>query len=295
MDTLLISLPEAVKRTMAYADVFDYPLTAPEIQRYLIGYAASLETINSFLQEAPALYPQMDGFYTLPGRTGLVEVRKQRAQNSLALRKHAWRYAKIMQQLPFIRMVALTGSLAVDNVTHGADIDYLIVTQGGRLWLARALVLLLGRFSRLQRVTLCPNYLITLRALYFNDQTFYTAHELAHMVPLVGLDTYTEIRRQNSWVTRFLPNAGGPPPGASECKPLSAALLRRAGETILSTPPADWVERWEMQRKIQKLKRQQSASQEVLFSADVCKGHDQRHQARTQSAWRDRLRGLEKI
>jgi len=295
MDPLLISLPDAIKRTLAYADVFDYPLTALEIQRYLIDYAASLETVHSFLQENPSGYPQLDGFYTLPGRTGLVELRKQRAQNSLVLRKLAWRYAKIMEQLPYIRMVALTGSLAMDNITHGADIDYLIVTQTGRLWLARALVLILGHFSRLHGVALCPNYLITMDAIYFNDQNFYTAHELAHMVPLVGLDTYTEIRQRNPWVTRFLPNAGGPPAGAGECKPLSALPLKRAGEAILSTPPGDWLEHWEMKRKIQKLERQQSASQEVQFSADVCKGHDQRHQARTQSAWMDRLSRLGKI
>lgn len=295
MQPFLLPLSEAVDQTLAYADVFDYPLTAFEIHRYLVGCPASLAAVEQYLAENPALYPQLDGYYTLPGQSRLVELRKQRAKTSQALRVHARRYARMMENLPFIRMVALTGSLAMENVSHGADIDYLIVTERGRLWLARAMVILLGYFARLQSLTICPNYLITTAGLYFQDQTLYTAHELAQMAPLAGMETYLEIRRQNTWVETFLPNAGGPPAGGVGCQSLATPVLKRMGEAILSMPPGGWLEAWEMKRKIERLSRQPTDSQEIFYSAEVCKGHDQQHQARTQSAWHTRLQRLKKI
>lgn len=277
----LSPLQRAGLLSVAYADIFDYPLTAGEIHR-TCGVKASFNEVYAGIHNFRFL-SQTGEFYTLPGREALVPVRVRREAISARLWPHAVRYGNAIASLPFVRMVAVTGSLAVNNTESRADIDYLLVTEPGHLWTCRALVLALGRLAARQGFNLCPNYLVTTHALEFRDQNLYVAHELVQMVPLSGLDVYAGIRRQNAWVADFLPNADGiPPVPVTVISTVPNSRLRPIFEAALRTPPGAWFERWEMDRKVRKLSREQGSSGESAFSADVCKGHDQRHQARTQ-------------
>ena len=287
----LSPLQRAILLSVAYADVFDYPLTTREIHRYC-GVKASFTTIYAEIQRFGFLSHNAD-IFTLPGRESLVAVRARRKEISLRLWPYAARYGRAIARLPFIRMVAVTGSLAVNNTENRADIDYFIVTEPGHLWTCRALALTLGRLAVHQGINLCPNYLVTTNTLAFPDRNLYAAHEIAQMIPLYGLVTYAEIRRQNAWVADFLPNAAGTPPMPASIKMLaSPPLLRPIFEAGMQTPPWTWFERWEMERKIRKLSREQGGSDESAFSADVCKGHDQRHGSRTQQLLDSKVSGL---
>jgi len=280
-DNDLSPLQRGILLAVAYADVFDYPLTVREIHRYS-GIKASFNDIYAEIRRF-RLLNQIGDFYMLPGREALVATRTRREENSARLWPQAVRYGKLISGLPFIRMVAVTGSLAVSNTADPADIDYLIVTEPGHLWTCRALVLALGKLAFRYGLNLCPNYLVTTRALEFQEHTLYVAHELTQMIPLSGLDVYAEIRRRNAWVADYLPNADGAPPIPATIDEIeSLPRLRPVFEKLAQTPPAAWLERWEMDRKIRKLTREQGFSAESSFSADVCKGHDQRHQSRTQ-------------
>jgi hypothetical protein len=285
----------AILHTAAYADVFDYPLMASEIHRYLVGVRLPLAMVEQVLQETWFLSPG-GGYYALQGREVLIQTRSRREQAARQLWPDAIRYGRVLGRLPFVRMVAVTGALAMNNVDEGADVDFLIVTEGGRLWFARALVLLIGRLARRRHgISLCPNYLISLHSLDFPDQTLYAAHELAQMVPLSGFEVYDRIRRQNDWVARFLPNASGPPAipgeGLAESRQLRTSPVL---ETILSAKVFTFLERWEMERKIRKLQAEQCNSPEAAFSADFCKGHGQGHQAETEAALQERLVRLQR-
>lgn len=287
----LSPLQGAILLSVVYADVFDYPLAAAEIHRYC-GMKVAYTTLYAEIQGFGFLRQSGD-FYTLPGRESLVALRAYREEVSSQLWTHALRYGRAIASLPFIRMLAVTGSLAVNNTESLADIDYFIVTEPGRLWTCRAFILALGRLAARKGLNLCPNYLVTTNALNFSDRTLYAAHEIAQMVPLYGLEVYTEIRRLNAWVADFLPNADGPPPMPAPVKWVeSTPRLRSAFETALRTPPVAWFERWEMDRKIRRLSREQGDSHESAFSADICKGHDQRHQSRTQRLLDSKVSGL---
>ena len=274
----LSALHQAMLHTVSYADIFDYPLTAAEIHRYL-GVDATLETVQSAL---PGPLVRSADYYTLPGRAAIVSMRQRRQQIASALWPHALHYGRLIARLPFVRMVAVTGSLAMDNVEASADLDYLIVTVPGRLWLCRALILLLGRFAALQGAKVCPNYLVTQNALDFSPQNLYAAHELTQMVPLAGMDVYRQIRAANPWAESYLPNAGGPPQrGLSLPQPESVARGGAWLEGLLPAYSVDRLEAWEMTRKIRKLRRQNGENPEASFSVDCCKGHTQRHSQKT--------------
>ena len=283
------ALADAIVYTAAYADVFEYPLTAAELHRYLIGVTASPDMLEDLLGEKKIL-TQTGRYYTLPGREQIAALRAQREQNSRRLWPKATYFSTILANLPFIRMLAITGSLAVNNVEDDADVDFLIVTAPGRLWLARAAVLSVARFAALAGVRLCPNYLISEQALVFPNQTLYAAHELFQMVPLFGMDVYWQICRLNSWREQYLPNAQGLPPAATALnRPVRGPRFQPGLEKLLPPALCDRIERWEMGRKIERLSREQRFSPESAFSADFCKGHDRRHAQRTQQLLQDRM------
>lgn len=267
----------SVFQTLAYADVFDYPLTAPEIHRYLSSTEATVEEVRRTLSGSP-LFSQAEEYFALRGRERIVETRKRRAEVAARLWPKAARYGHLIAALPFVRMVAVTGSLAVNNTDEGKDVDFMIVTTPGHLWTCRLLSLLIARLARLDGVHLCPNYLVTTDALELKERSLYVAHELAQMVPLSGMEVYDRIRSLNDWSYDFLPNAMAAPELPRALKPVrKQSALQGIFEAVLSLPVGRWLEKWEMNRKIERLTREQAHSFESYFSADVCKGHIDRH------------------
>jgi hypothetical protein len=310
------ALEQAILATIAYADVFDYPLTLREIHWYLCGIPASLREVYAGLRRLDCGSRQLvslayvpgdgaelnGGYYTLPGREETVDLRRERGKNAVPLWQKARAYAQTISHLPFVRMVALTGALAMGNVEPGDDLDFLIVTEPGRLWLCRACVIALGYWATRGHDLICPNYFISERALALQDRNLYTAHEIAQMIPLAGMDTYARMRACNAWVQEFLPNALGTPrlshkllvrssdPGKTS---KSRRRLQRATEAALRTPPGRLLESWEMQRKLRKFRLQQASHPESNFSPDYCKGHFNDHERRTLTAYARRLQALE--
>jgi hypothetical protein len=277
LDVSSENLLRSVFHTVAYADVFDYPLTAHEVYRYLSSANASFEDVYHALAYA-SLFSNVEDYYTLRGREKIVETRQRRAKVASRLWPKAARYGQIITSLPFVRMVAVTGSLAMNNVDEGKDIDYMIVTAPNYLWTCRALSLLVARFAKLEGVNLCPNYLVTTNALELEEHSLYVAHELAQMIPLSGMEIYDEMRRLNEWMADYLPNtlrAPEMPPGMKLLQKHS--VIQKALEILFCLPFGNWLEKWEMDRKIARLTREQSSSFESYFSADVCKGHVDRH------------------
>lgn len=275
---ILDPVAEAILRTLTYADLYDYAMTLDEIHRYLIGCAATPAQIQFALDDKSRLDGRVargSEFITLAHRENLRAVRSARRNLSEKLWRAARRYARWVSYLPFVRMVAVTGALAVDNAPAGDDIDFLIITAPGHLWTARGLVVMIVRFARLFGDHLCPNYLITERALYFDEQNLYSAHEIVQAVPLYGNDLFRHYRSVNRWAEEFLPNASTREPREPEQPPGRIGhMLKRLAETLLSTPPGSWLEHWEQGRKIAKLRAQLSTeSDKSHFDADCCKGH----------------------
>jgi hypothetical protein len=286
-------LAAAIVRTVAYADVFDYPLTAAEIWRYLDTLPASPDDVVAALGTDSFVTASLgvrDGFYHLLARPAIVETRRTRAAAAAGQWPRAIGYGHALARLPFIRMVAVTGALAMDNVQQHTDIDFLVVTESGRLWLARAGAIALVRLAQRRGDVLCPNYVISDRALTFDERNLFTAHELAQMVPLSGQDVYERLRESNRWTSDFLPNASGPPRAWWAAGRRSR--LQRAGELLGRSRLGGRFERWEMDRKLRKFHAASVHVPEARFSADVCKGHLQGHGARIVAAYADRLAAL---
>lgn len=289
-------MPEtAILHAVAYADVFDYPLAAEEIHRYMVGRSAPLVAVRTLLSNGrlvPRHLAHRQGYFTLPGREAIVETRRRRAEVSACVWQQAVRYGQTIASLPFVRMVAVTGALTMDNVELGDDIDYLIVTAPGRLWLCRAIVIeLVVKPAADRHVEICPNYLLSERALVLPDRNLYTAHELVQMVPIAGLAIYRRLCQLNGWAARFLPNAYGQPRRV-ETGPLRPRPVRTLAESILQTPVGAWLERWEMARKVGRLSQQGDDTSDAAFCPDWCKGHFGDHSHLIREGFAHRLRAI---
>jgi hypothetical protein len=289
----MTALDDAVLQTVAYGDLFDYPLTAGEIWRYLIGLAATESEVTGWLNNgvnSRRWLVQRDGYVALRGRSEIIDIRLRRMARASRLWPVALRYGRVVSLLPFVRMVAITGSLAVDNADSDSDIDYFIVTESGRLWLCRAMVILVVKLAAKRAVAICPNYFLSENALSLQDHNLYAAREMTQMVPIYGSEVYARMRRENEWVVHYLPNAAGAPGVLADRgeRTLAAPVraLRVAAETILRTAPGGWLENWEMNRKVRRFGRE--ADDESMFSADWCKGHFEHHGQRAMEAYSKR-------
>lgn len=277
-------IANAILHTLTYADIFDYALTPDEVHRFLIGVRASREDVARALNDPARLdgnIRRLDGFLALPQRESTVASRLHwRAQG-----QHLWErarfYVRLIAYFPFVRMVAVSGGLSMDNA-RDSDIDLLIVTAPERLWLVRGLAVALVRLARLRGDKLCPNFLLTENALAIPDRELYNAHEIVQMVPLFGLPVYRKMRELNSWAETFLPNAESIDSNAAE-KPLRGigAIAKNFFERLLQGKLGDRIEQWEMTRKIKKLSAQIPADADTVhFSQDVCRGFFSGHAKR---------------
>jgi hypothetical protein len=286
------NLSRAILQTIAYSDVFDYPLTARELHRYLTGVKASLEEVVRAVRDE-GIVTRTGEYFTLPGREEIVSVRMQRLLYSSELLPLAIAYGRMLGDLPYIRMVALTGSLAVLNVSENQDFDYMLVAARGRVWTARAFALALNRLARLQGYTLCPNLIVSETRLEWSQKDLYSARELCQMIPITGLDVYRRLIRANNWVEMFLPNA------YLELEKLLPDTRNQTGafqslfELPLQGKFGNRLERWEMQRKIARFSRQGGFGEETIFNAEVCQGNFHHHRKWTQEAFQIKLRVIE--
>lgn len=272
-------LAEAILRTLIYADVFSFPMTDHEIQHFLIGVTATVSEVRGMLLESRWLNDHVEctnGYFALRGRAAITLERQTRAAASEALWPQACRYGALLAHLPFVRMVALTGALAMRNAHHGDDdIDYLLVTVPGRVWLTRALIVIIVRLVRLRGVKLCPNYVLAETALAQDKNDLYMAHEIAQMVPLAGLDVYRALRAANVWADELLPNAQDVFYGEPDTTPDGVWRgMQQIGEWLLGGWIGTSLENWEQRRKLRKFAREaQKPHSSAQLDAEHVKGH----------------------
>ena len=207
---MLSDLEQAILLTVLYADLFDYPLTRDELYRRLVHPVRDRAAFSHAVTRLTGPYLAATGGYlTWTGREALVELRAHRRAVAQGLWATARRYGGWLARVPFVRMVAVSGSLALSNAEPDSDIDLFCITAPNRLWLARAWIVPLSKLTqalpRCFPLYLCPNYILTLSTLDVEDHNLFTAHEVTQAVPLWGLDAHHLFRRANPWIHDFLP------------------------------------------------------------------------------------------
>lgn len=203
-------MEKAILKTLIYADLFDYPLKINEIHRWLIGKKANIRQVEKALKFSKE-------YYFLQKRDGLVAKRKLREKQSTTFYKKAKILSQTLRFIPWIKLVGISGGLALNNAGKSDDIDLFLITERNRLWISRLLALgILSLIGQRRKVgdsgrkiagKLCLNILLEEDKLEQKNKDIFVAHEVLQMKVLWQRDEiYTKYLMDNEWAFRFLPN-----------------------------------------------------------------------------------------
>jgi len=199
-----------ILKTLAYFDIFDYPLTEGEIKNFL-GISLSDDQFRSALAElvlSTTIF-RFSEFYSLHNTPAKAERRlagNRRAQQLLA---KAFKIGAFLHRFPYVRAVAISGSLSKGYAEEKGDIDFFIITKGSRLWIARTILHLFKKLTFLtgRQHLYCMNYFIDEDALGIREKNVYTATEIVTLFPVAGSSAIMKFFEINKWVEEWLPQS----------------------------------------------------------------------------------------
>ena len=198
----------AVLRAVTYAALFDYPLTLPQLHASLPEVRAEAEAVASWWRESEFLQARVDhrdGLYFPAGRPDLLRTRARREALSRDLLDRDRRILSFVARMPFVRMVALSGSLAHLNAERTADLDLFVITAPGRVWTVTLAVLVIAKLLG-WRQRLCLNYVVSEAALRIEPADLFSANQIIHLRPISGHEVFERFIDANAFVRHFYPN-----------------------------------------------------------------------------------------
>jgi len=140
--------------------------------------------------------------------------RFEREQVSAAKLESAASFASLLTRLvPFIRTIAVTGSVAYGSAEKWDDVDLFVITERNRLWISTFLMLLQIRLYK--GLGLRAAHLLPFCLSYLHDEESFSnesrrsrtnplfARELLKAKPIAGAEKYRRILEENKWVGEF--------------------------------------------------------------------------------------------
>ncbi|MBL7696403.1 MAG: hypothetical protein JNK91_16275 [Ferruginibacter sp.] len=263
-------IQDNILRTLSYFDLFRYPLTSGEI----CFFSQTEEPASVIGQQLEQLVLQglvyrLDDFYSLQDNAQLAERRRKgnmRAREEMA---HAAKAARILFRFPFVKGLALSGSLSKNYADEHTDIDFFIITETNRLWIARTLMHVFYKMARLvgRHRWFCMNYYIDEAAMEIEEKNIFTAVEIITLIPMKGEEQINRFKQQNRWTRKFFPGFRVEP---AEDTRIKYGLLRRWMERLFSGRIGDRVDNWLMRLTQRRwLRKRDSAN---MNAKGVCMG-----------------------
>ena len=203
----------SILETICYADLFDYPLKEEEVRRWIKGRKGVGYTD---IRKANGVIIHKDSFVFMKGREKILQQRIKRekiTKNKLTI---AQRIVSVLKFIPTVKLIGVSGSVAMDNAKEEDDIDLFIITSAKTIWFTRLLTTVVVEFFSERRRPgdknvknkICLNMFVDEQFLSMPKKNLYTAHEVCQLRVLFDRDnTYQEFLVANSWVKKYLPNA----------------------------------------------------------------------------------------
>jgi predicted nucleotidyltransferase len=207
--TLMETVSGSILKVLAYFDIFQYPLKKDEIRKFIYPLVSDekFDEILNCLDSGGFIF-NMENFYSLHNDFLLTERRMDGNLRAEKLLQKAKRIGSFLHKFPYVRSVAVSGSLSKNFADKKADIDFFIITKANRVWIARTLLHFFKKFTFLtsRQHWYCMNYFIDEQALLIKEQNIYTAIEIVTLLPVSGMNELEKFFRINDWVDKLFPN-----------------------------------------------------------------------------------------
>ncbi|MBI4120109.1 MAG: hypothetical protein HY454_01455 [Parcubacteria group bacterium] len=214
---------KSVLATLVYYDILDFPLKAEEVLKCLAKTDGDLPPSGPDLLEVKRAVDQLvlekiidrDGpYYYLWGRDFLVPLRLKREKISRRKWRQALKAIRRLKFIPYVETVFASGSLALSSCDELSDLDVLVVTKHGRIWLTRFLITVwlswLGvRRKPEQKIApdkICLNHYITDKSLRIPFESIYNAQNYVNLRPVLVRDwkVIEKFKEENNWINKFV-------------------------------------------------------------------------------------------
>ncbi len=239
-------MEKEIPDTLKYFSLFSYAPTLDEIYVFL-KERASKGKLEAILQQM--VKKKAVTVYSEPVSTKLHRVRytlgeysiNQAQSSNLKSRiskekmRKIQKYVQILAKFPQIKLIGLSGTVAMLNAEENDDVDLFIITAKNRLFTGRFIAIVFAQLLGLKRSRDSATKFFHSEKIYFASsrshkhkdkvclnlffdessltvpefkKTEYVAHEILQMKPLIAKgDAYKRFLEANRWVFRIFPNA----------------------------------------------------------------------------------------
>ncbi len=236
-------MQEEILKVIKYFSFFSYPPTLEEIYTFL-PLKTSKKQLKNELDNLKVIKKSLFKIerYTMVGYSNFFNKKLVRERNSLKKINKIKTYLKLLVLFPQIKLVGLSGTVAMMNAERQDDIDLFIITGHGRLWTGRFVTLILAQILGIRRKRedrqakdkICPNLFFDEKNLKIakNKQTNFVAHELLQMKTLINKEgAHQRLFDTNRWVYDIFPNSK-----------FKSSVKFRKGKQNLNNLVGNWLE-----------------------------------------------------
>ncbi len=248
---------ESILKTLAYFDIFQYPLLQSEITEFSdqsLDESLLEKTLEQLLKEKKIF--RLNNFYSLQNNFLLAEKRMQGNRRADQLLPKAMKIGRFLFKFPFVKAIGISGSLSKHYADENADIDFFIITKTNRVWIARTLMHIFKKFTFItgRQHFYCMNYYVDETALQIKDKNIFTAIEVKTLLPACGKETMDNFFTANNWSDEFLP--------ACNCRRLQnidtpGGWFKKSGEWILNNKIGDRLDNYLLKITSRRWKRKE--------------------------------------
>lgn len=224
------NLSKHILATITYYDVMDYPMTSFEIWKHLTIISGeeeekySLADVINELESDPVksavdhgarklqcFIKEEKGFYFLKDRADLVDQRIQHNKITERKYKSLLKMVSWLNFLPYIKMIGVSGRMAMKNAQDRSDFDVCIMLKQGKIFTGRALItflmqiLGLRRHGQKVRDRICLNHFIT-DDFFVAGKDLFSANDYTFLIPIYGFENFLKFQEKNEWIKKFKPN-----------------------------------------------------------------------------------------